>query len=229
VLNAGLTPDGTLTNRPDLDVSFWSPDYTLDSLTLLPDLNAVGSPISVLFGEATNVSGELLCYTFPDIRLDGREFITLVEFPDPLREEGFSTLSQCVGPGGRIILQGVSREVTPELLANGRRLEVSLPVEGFPFEVMPVFDAPQLDISPVAVAGGSAYVAAGRARVTADIFNWGLHVYPRSEDGLLVDRLLAFPGLLAPLAAGTEIDVETDEVACAFQRFEVVQSWITDD
>jgi hypothetical protein len=159
-------------------------------------------------------------------RLAGSQSIVGLIATRPYYGSTVSTVTNdCLGPGEVGVFYGLARGITTSALDAESQLIVDVNPNTLDTFV-PATNGPQRTAAIVQTQFGSA--VRGQLSIVQTIRNHALRVYPRDSRGLLTAELLAFPGSLGTLVAGSTVDFETSASPCSFDDFLAFDSWIVD-
>lgn len=221
---ASTNAQNVLTNFPGIS---WSsiPSHIVPvtaNFTLTDDGGS--RPLFEIFVELRNASFESQCDFIPDVTLNGKEIVGLVETP-PHQDTMFDFNNDCLSRGDIGVYRGVSRSITESDLGPGSTLFFDADPSSFS-RGTPLTSMPTLEGLSVTEVEGGGYGLTGTLRPHRTIYNYGLRVYPRDERGLLVNELVAFPNELETLPAGSSWPFATDGTPCEFGDYQYFQGWI---
>ena len=215
---------GTLTTYPNITPIVSPLGMTLETLnfTVTEDGDSRG-PLVQMFAEIQNNSAQRECQFLPDVSLDFRELIGLVETPPYHGEITTTTITDCLAPGETGVLMAVQRGISLDDLEMASTLTIALGPNNLQ-EYSPATDGPDITTAIMQTADG--WTLSGMLTPTTTIWNYGMTVYPRDARGVLVAELLAFPGNLDTLVAGVPVPFETEAADCDFDDYHLFDSWI---
>jgi hypothetical protein len=228
---ATINPDGVLTPFPYLAFRVVPPEFRIvtANFTVTHDGDSRGPLLEMLL-EVENAGTEIECGFVPDVYLDFTEVVTQVTadpFYDVYSSGTVSTVTnECIPPGGVGVMRGVQRGVDEADLAAALTLDVDARPLRIGIDHQSPSDEPLLEPTVAPVPGG--FGVTGRMTPVRAIRNYGLRVYARDARGVLFTELLAFPGELAPLAAGLPQEFATTAATRGFTDYRAYQSWITE-
>lgn len=230
---ASMNADGILTAYPDISVSVTpAADFKVTSFNFMViDDGDERGPLLKFFAEVKNTSTKMHCQFLPNIALDGTEIVTLAYGPPKHLKIGttvFTTVDECIDPGESVVLSGVQRGVTEADLKAASVLSIEPGPSNLESSEYVLATPPTIQDAEVAMSDDG-YLLKGTAAYSTAIYNQGIRVYPRDSRKLIVDELLAFPGNLEEHAAGSTAPFETEATPCAFQEYELFQTWINQD
>ncbi|MCB9600688.1 MAG: hypothetical protein H6721_03825 [Sandaracinus sp.] len=219
----GTTLGGVVTSYPNIEVRS-EPRFRARAAGYSVKRDSRG-PLLLVLLEIENVTSESYCGLIPESYLDDVELVGLVETPAHFQTDFTSTVtSDCLPPGGRGIYDAVARGVDLIDLEEGRLLTFRSRSELNAPSVLAA--PPRLNVATTRLDDG--WAVAGTLTPVQTIRNYGLRVYARDARGIPYARLLAYPGELANLYAGTPYDVQSETTICEPASFDAYQSWIDD-
>lgn len=178
-----------------------------------------------MFLEVQNSGSEVECRFVPDVTLDFQEIVGLLETPPHYTEFVMTVVSDCLSPGDVGVMRGVARGIGTDDLATAASLQVDLTPStesGSPATGVPTLSGQRVESS------AEGFVIRGQVTPVTTIRNYGYTAYARDSRGLLFAELLAFPGELATLPAGSPIDFETGPTPCEISEYVEYQGWIVE-
>ncbi|MCA9578532.1 MAG: hypothetical protein R3B40_13585 [Polyangiales bacterium] len=179
-------------------------------------------PLFEMFIEVTNTGATIGCSYLPDVSLDFEELLGTVDGDGYYND--FGSLYSCIAPGQSGILTALERGLDRSDLEAASSLTITMN----PFALGTYTretDGPTFTQEDV-VSDADGYGVAGRLSINTTIYNYGVSVYPRDSRGVFVDELLAYPGELGTLSAGSTIDFDTTRTPCAFSSYRTIDGWI---
>lgn len=178
-------------------------------------------PLSEAYAEFQNTGSTVECSFLTNVFIGTAEFFGLPTTP-PWRSE-FGSVTDCVGPGEVGVWEGLSRDLEPIDLELPLYVDLDLRPNGFGTHTRAF--GPNVTSESV-VMTDEGYAIAASLNVVDTIWNFGYDAYPKDERGVIIDELLAFPGELGTLSAGSVIPFETSSTECPITSFLSYFSWI---
>jgi hypothetical protein len=219
-----INANGVLTAFPRIVTSVVPAGLSLKSVNfVVTEDGDPRGPLIEMFGEIVNTGTLTECSFLPDVFLGFDELITIVEADPHFGTFVTSVTTDCIGPGRTGVMNGVQRGITRAELDMATSLTVNLNPSRLD-TYRPATNGPLRTGQITVTATG--WAVRGQLTIGTTIRNYGMRVYPKDGRGLLFAELLAFPGNLAPLYAGSTIDFETESAHCAFGEYLVFDSWI---
>lgn len=223
------TVSGTRTAHPHIAINF-SPATTFSLLSsnfrIEDEDDPEREPLLRWYAEIQSNVSTPQCGLFAEVELlapSAREIVTIVE--TDRYEDRFEIRSRCIGLGEVAILVGVQRGISSADLDDASFLSVRIDDPWARDDVFPVVGGPVLT-RQTAASTAEGFVVDAEIRVPENIWNYGYRAYPRDARGLLIDELLAFPGELETLYAGSTHAFSTDANPCPFGEFLSLQTWL---
>ena len=221
---ASNNTQGVLTNIPGISWASLPSHITPVTANFTLTDDGGSRPLCEIYVELRNGSFESQCDFIPDVTLNGKEIVGLVETP-PHQDTMFDFNNDCLSRGDIGVYRGVSRSITESDFATGSFLSFDADPSDFS-RGTPLTTVPSLEGLAVEVVEDGGYGLTGTLRPHRSIYNYGLRVYPRDDRGLLVDELLAYPNELETLPAGSSWPFATDGTPCEFSESRRYQGWI---
>jgi hypothetical protein len=224
---ASVNADGVLSAYPSVsyEVDF---GYRIDTVGVkVTDDGDTRGPLFELFAEVTNTGSTTRCGFLPDVYLDFTELISLVRADKYYSDLGI--LYDCIAPGETAVLTALERGLDETNLVAGSTLSITM--EPFNFGTYTrATDGPYIADDAIAFGpdpyGLEGYGVDGTLTMETTIYNYGLRAFPRDSRGVIVDELLAFPGDLDTLSAGSSIEFSTERTGCDFPEYRAIHSWL---
>lgn len=219
---------GTLTSYPNISVEVYPSSFraTTINFVITEDGDERG-PLLDVYAEIQNISGGLECNILPELTFSAGDLVGIIEFPAYRQQSDivdYTTLADCLGVGQVGILRANARGITAEDLQQAGSLFIDVtPYNlGFSYELPP--EEPEVEATVVETNGG--WVVSGTVTPGADIHNYGMYVFPRDANGLLMADYFVAPGNLETLYAGDAAPFESEPSACPFTEYALMHTWI---